>query len=130
MQATGVYHVWFATKHRSWLLGGDVDIAVRKFIRELALERRIQLLECETAVDHVHLLVRISEGQSLPRVTNLLKGGSSYRLHRTFPQQKLDSRSDHLWQRGYNFAVVEPGSLTTRRRYVRSQKERLDKFER
>ena len=130
MQAASVYHVWFATKCRSWLLQDDVDSAVRRFIRDLAQEKRIQLLECETAVDHVHLLLRFGEGQTLPRVMNLLKGGSSYRLHRTFPELKLDSGLEHFWQRGYSFAVVDPGSLAARRRYIKSQMERLDKFER
>ena len=129
MQATNVYHVWFATKRRSWLLQGDVDSAVRRFIRDVAQEKHIQLLECESAIDHVHVLLRLSEGQRLPGVMNLLKGGSSYRLHRAYPELKLDSGSEHFWQRGYCFAVVEPGSLTARRRYIRSQKERLDKFE-
>jgi len=79
---------------------------------------------------HMHLLLRLGEGQRLPEVMNLLKGGSSYRLHRSFPELKLDSGSEHFWQRGYDFAVIEPGSLAARRRYVRTQKERLDKFER
>ena len=130
MQATTIYHVWFATKRRAWLLQDEIDQATKRFIHEIAQERRVQLLECESAVDHIHLLLRLGEGQSLPKVMNLLKGGSSYRLHRTFPELKLDSGLEHFWQRGYDFAAVEPGSLTARRRYVRSQKERLDKFER
>ena len=129
MQATNVYHVWFATKRRNWLLQGDIESAAIGFIRDVARERRIQLLECESAVDHVHLLIRLGEGQRLPKVTNLLKGGSSYRLHRACPELKLDSGSDHLWQRGYGFMAVGPGSLASRRRYIRSQMERLEKFE-
>jgi len=129
MQATNVYHVWFATKRRSWLLQGDVDSAVRRFIRDVAQEKHIQLLECESAIDHVHLLFRLGEGQRLPKVMSLLKGGSSYRLHRAYPELKLDSGSEHLWQRGYCFRAVELGSLASRRRYIRSQMERLEKFE-
>ena len=129
MPATSIYHVWFATKSRAWLLQGDIDAAAKAFIRQVAQQKRIQLLECESAVDHVHLLLRLGESQRLPEVMNLLKGGSSYRLHRSFPELKVDSGSEHFWQRGYSFAVVEPGSLTARRSYVRSQKERLDKFE-
>jgi len=130
MEARNVYHVWFATKRRSWLPQGDIDGAARKFIHEIAQEKHLELLECESAVDHMHLLLRLGEGQRLPQVMNFLKGGSSYRLHRSFPELKLDSRSDHFWQRGYDFTVIEPGSLAARRSYVRSQKERLDKFER
>ena len=114
MEARNVYHVWFATKRRSWLLQGDIDGAARTFIREIAQEKHLELLECESAVDHMHLLLRLGEGQRLPQVMNFLKGGSSYRLHRSFPELKLDSGSEHFWQRGYNFAVVDPGSLTAR----------------
>jgi putative transposase len=130
MPAISTYHVWFATKRRAWLLQADIDQTMKHSIREIAEQKRIQLLECESAVDHVHLLLRLGQRQRLPEVMNLLKGGSSYRLHRAFPELKLDSGSEHFWHRGYNFTVVEPGSLTARRRYIRSQKERLDKFER
>jgi REP element-mobilizing transposase RayT len=130
MQARTIYHVWFATKHRKWLLQGDIDSAARRFIRDIAREKHIDLLECASAVDHVHLLLRLKEDQKLTEVMNLLRGGSSYRLHRACPELKLDSGADHFWQRGYSFAVVEPGSLTARRRYVRTQTDRLDKFER
>ena len=130
MQTTAIYHVWFSTKRRAWLLQDDIDQAMTQFIREIAQEKHIHLFECESAVDDVHLLLRLGEGQRLPEVMNLLKGASSYRLHRLFPELKLDCGSAHFWQRGYDFALVEPGSLTARRRYVRSQMERLEKFER
>ena len=123
------YHVWFATKRRAWLLQEDVGQAAKEDLRQVAREKGISLLECETAVDHVHLLLRLGENESLPKVMNLLKGVSSYRLHSMFPELKLDSGLDRFWQRGYDFRIVAPGSLATRRRYVRTQKERLDSFE-
>ena len=130
MEATTTYHVWFATKHRSLLLQGDIERAVKDSIREVAQEAHVQLLECESAVDHVHLLLRLEENQRLPRIMNLLKGCSSYRLHQAFPELKLDTGAQHFWQRGYGFRTVEPGSLAARQRYVKTQQERLDKFER
>jgi len=78
----------------------------------------------------VHLLLRLPENQSIPKALNLLKGISSRKLHEAFPELKLDSGSNHFWQRGYAFKVVEPGSLESRLRYVRTQKERLEKFDR
>jgi len=129
MDDTTIYHVWFATKHRAWLLQGDIERAVKGFIREIAQEKHVQILECESAVNHVHILLRLDENQRLPDIMNQLKGRSSYRLHKTYPELKLDSQSEHFWQRGYGFSVVEPGSLTTRRHYVKTQKERIDKFE-
>ncbi len=124
------YHVWFATKRRKWLLQSDIDHTAKDLIREVASEKGISLIECETAIDHVHLLLRLQPHQTLSKVMNLIKGISSRKLHLAYPDLKLDTHSHHLWQRGYNFTIVEPGSLTTRRQYVRTQKERLEKFER
>jgi len=129
MKAATIYHVWFATKQRAWLLQGDIERAVKDSIREVAQDRHIQLLECESAVDHVHMLLRLEESQRLPRIMNLLKGCSSYRLHRAFPELKLDTGAQHFWQRGYGFRTVEPGSLAARRRYIKTQQDRLGKFE-
>jgi putative transposase len=130
LEPTVIHHIWFATKRRKWLLQGDVDEAAKGLLREAACRHGIDLLDCETGPDHVHLLLRIPRSQSLPKVMNLLKGASARRLHQMFPETKLDSGSDHFWQRGYASAVVSPASLATRRRYVQTQKERLEKYER
>jgi len=122
------YHVWFATKRRAWLLQEDVGQAAKEILRQVAREKGFNLLECETAVDHVHLLLRLADGESLSKAMNLLKGTSSYRLHAQFPDLKLDSGLNRFWQRGYAFRIVARGSLTARRRYVRTQQERLDSF--
>jgi putative transposase len=129
MKISTTYHVWFATKRRAWLLQGDIERSVKSFIREVAQERNVQILECESAVNHVHILLRLDESQRLPDIMNQLKGRSSYRLHKAYPELKLDSGSEHFWQRGYGFREVKAGSLTTRRHYVKTQKERLAKFE-
>ena len=92
MEST-TYHVWFATKRRKWLLQGDVDLTVKKTIKETAREKGITVVECETAVDHVHLLLRLHSDQTLPKTMNLLKGVSSRKLHLAFPDLKLDSGS-------------------------------------
>ena len=109
------YHVWFATKRRKWLLQSDIDQTAKDLIREVASEKGISLRECETAIDHVHLLLRLHPHQTLSKAMNLIKGISSRKLHLAFPELKRDSHSHHLCQRGYNFTIVEPGSLTTRR---------------
>ena len=129
MEST-TYHVWFATKRRKWLLQGEIDDDTKDFIRQVAREKQISLIECETAVDHVHLLLHLRPNQTLPAVMNLLKGISSRKLHEAFPELKLDSSSHHFWQRGYAFKVVEGGSLESRLQYVKTQKERLEKFDR
>ena len=125
-----IYHVWFATKRRKRLLQGDVDDAAEMLIREAARKHSVDLLECKTGIDHVHLLLRVPPDLSLPKVMNLLKGASARRLHQMLAELKLDSGSHHFWQRGYNCTPVNAASLETRRHYVQTQKKRLEKFDR
>ena len=123
-----IYHVWFATKGRKHLLSGDVGEAAKEAIRTVAIEKGIDLLECEVMVEHVHLLVRPGR-MGLPWTMKLLKGCSSYEVFRQFPELKLDAEADALWQRGYGAKLVPGEALEIVRRYVRTQDERLAKYE-
>jgi putative transposase len=124
-----ICHVWFSTKRRAWVLQGDVERTATSAIWEAAARWRIQLLECGTAVNHMHLLLRLDGKESLPKAINLLKGASSRSIHRSYPELELDTGLNHFWQRGYGFTAVEPESLAARRQYMQTQRERLDKFE-
>ncbi len=95
-----LYHVWFATKNRQWLLLGDVETAAKECIRQVAIEKGIRLLECETMVDHVHLLLEAAPTE-LSETIRLLKGGSAYKVFRQFPELKLDAKTNSFWQVRY-----------------------------
>jgi putative transposase len=87
-----LYHVWFATKTRKWLLKGDVGEAVKELMWTVAKEKNIGLLECEIIIDHVHLLIWAEDGTRLSTAMNLLKGVTSRKIFQTFPELKPDAR--------------------------------------
>ena len=124
------FHVWFATKSRKWLLQGDVREAAKREFSTIALNKRIKLLECEAVVDHVHLLLEVSDRGRLPRIMNDLKGISARHLFEEFPELKLDAETNHFWQQRYGSKLVAPGALDAIKRYIRSQWDRLESFER
>jgi putative transposase len=124
------YHVWFATRRRKWLLQGDVEERVKTLLRELAAQHQIELLALETVVDHVHLLIRLQQGQSLSSCLHLLKGGSARRVFQEFPDVKLDAHTEHFWQKRFESKRVPPTALETVRRYIETQKERPEKYDR
>ena len=125
-----VFHVWFATKRRKWLLLGDVQEAARREFQAIAVEKSIKLLASEAIVDHVHLLFELSDRGKLPRAMNDLKGVSARRLFETFPELKLDAHTNHFWQEGYGFKLVAPAALAATKRYISTQWDRLDNYER
>ena len=124
------WHVWFATKNRKWLLQGDVEKDMKQAIADVARRHGITLLEHETVVDHVHLLLELERERSLSRVMHLLKGRSSRKVFQRFPELKLDAGVNHFWQRRYGAKSVEPSALATTARYIRTQKERMEHFDR
>jgi putative transposase len=124
-----LYHVWFATKERKWLLEGDLDDVVKELVVEVAREKGIELLECETAMDHMHLLVRAADRSALSRAMNNIKGLSAYRLFKMMPELKLDIGMNNFWQHRYGSKVVPEGGRQAVATYVRTQKDRLEKYE-
>ena len=124
------YHVWFKTKQRKWLLLGEVGEAVKQTISDVAGRHDIRLLECETMVDHVHLLVEAADDTELSRAMHLLKGASARHLMESIPDIALDAHVGHFWQKRYGARPVDPWAVAAVRHYIRTQKKRPEKYER
>jgi len=124
------YHVWFKTKQREWLLQGEVEEAVKQALHDVATQHNIRLLECETMVDHVHLLLETRDSIELSRALHLLKGASARCLLNSFPEIRVDAGIDHFWQKRYGARPVAAAALESVRHYIQTQKERPEKYER
>jgi len=125
-----LFHIWFSTKHRKWLLEGDVGDMAEQALKDVAVSDGIRLLECTCLIDHVHLLVDAESPKVLPAVMKALKGKSAHRVFQQAPELKLDAMTNHLWQRGYAWKIVPAGAEATVRRYIRTQLDRLEKYQR
>jgi len=125
-----LYHVWFSTKGRKWLLEGDVGEASKELMVTVAKEKNIDLVECEMMVDHAHLLLAVDDREHLSKAMNLLKGTTSRRLFQRYPDLRLDAGLNSFWQHRYAAkAVLEPAAASVGN-YIRTQWDRLDKYAR
>ena len=125
-----LHHVWFSTKRRKWLLQGEVLDAAREQFKEIADREGIKLIEYEAIVDHVHMLLDVDDKAELSRAMNYLKGASARALFLEFPMLKLDAHTNSFWQNGYRSNVVPPEAAEDVRHYIRTQWDRLEKYER
>ncbi|MBI4298140.1 MAG: IS200/IS605 family transposase [Chloroflexi bacterium] len=107
-----------------------MEAYIKQTIGEIGNDKGIRLLDYEAVIDHVHLLIEIGADENLSAVVKLLKGTSSRRVFQKFAELKLDARTSNFWQRRYGSKIVEPNSLSTVSKYIRTQKERLEKYER
>jgi REP-associated tyrosine transposase len=125
------FHVWFATKRRKRMLQeGDVLDAMRELILSIAAENSIALLEFEAVIDHVHLLLELKDKSELPRAMMMLKGVSSRRIFERYPQIRLDAQTTSFWQAGYGSKIIPPSSVPALQRYIKTQWDKLEGFER
>ena len=124
------YHVWFATKNRKWLLDGDVAERAKGVMLEVATSREIKVLELESMVDHVHVLLEAPTSADLSWSLKLMKGRSAYEVFRAFPELRIDAGVNSLWQRSFDSRVVPAEQVNSVRRYIQTQDQRLEKYER
>jgi putative transposase len=125
-----LYHVWFAAKRRKWLLQGDIGRAAKELMLQVAADKGINLIECQSMVDHFHLLIEVADRSDLSRALNLLKGTVSRRLFERFPELRMDAGVNNFWQHRYGARLVDVGATGMIRRYIRTQDQRLEKYER
>jgi putative transposase len=108
---------------------GEIGEVARTLLIDAARDKGIALLECQTIVDHVHILVASESVAELSWTLKLLKGRSSFELSRRFPELKLDGRVPSIWQRGFGSRLVPSSEVESVRRYIQTQDQRLAKYE-
>ncbi|MGQ9571977.1 MAG: IS200/IS605 family transposase [Dehalococcoidia bacterium] len=115
------YHVWFSTKGRKIALVDRIGPEMKRLLQEVAISASIHLLETETTVDHVHLLIGLRPGQTLPSAMHRLKGATSRYIFLRFPELKVDLGHNSFWQKGYGFYRLDRSEVSGVRRYIRTQ---------
>ena len=71
-----------------------------------ASRHHIGLLECETMVDHVHLLLEAADDTELSKAMHLIKGVSARYLLESIPDIRMDAGINHFWQKRNGAKVV------------------------
>jgi len=86
----------------------DIDATVRSSFLEVSGRTGVEIVEMQTAFDHVHLLLYTRPGQALPRIMHDLKGTSARLVFERYPELRLDMGSNSFWQKSYGARRVAP----------------------
>jgi len=105
------------------VLLGKIAIRLKKLLYEAASVNRWHVHELSIQRDHVHLLIQIEPEMSVARAVQLLKGGTSFKLRKEFPELEEFLWGDSLWADGYFAESVGTTQEETVRRYIREQRE-------
>ena len=98
-------------------------LAARKAIEEVGKRHGIHFVELGVMPDHVHAIVSCNPSMSQSKALNLLKGGSSYKLFKEYPNLRLRYPKGHFWSRGKAGRTVGDVDKETVIDYVKRQAE-------
>ena len=114
-------HLVFVPKYRRRVLRGKIVKTLQRLFYESSQMNGWWIHELNVQEDHVHMLIQIKPSQSISKVVQRLKGGSSIVLRREYPELEEFLWGDSFWGDGYfaeSVGVMEEGVI---RQYIRNQ---------
>lgn len=104
------YLVW-STKYRFKVLTGRVRLRVRDICRQVCRENDVEILRGVLSSDHVHMFVSVPPKLAISDLVRRMKGRSSHKVQREFPELRRRYWGSRFWGRGYfsttNGAITE-----------------------
>ena len=114
------YHIVWCPKYRFRVLGGEIGRSLREIIRQLCEWKKIEILEGNIQVDHIHLVLEIPPKYSVSEAVGFIKGKSAIKIFDYHHELKKRSWGRHFWSKGYCVSTVGLDEEQIRR-YVRHQ---------
>ena len=114
------YHLVFAPKFRRKAIYGELRADIGKILRKLCEEKKVEIIEAEACIDHVHMLVSMPPHLSVSQFMGFLKGKSTLMIFDRHANLKYKYGSRHFWCRGYYVDTVGKyeGAI---KEYIRNQ---------
>ena len=116
------YHIVVSTKYRRKILKAGVGDYLKKLVHQVnRIHPDIEVLEVNTDVDHMHLLMSIPPKYSVSEVVNMVKANRGRKVREKFPHlDKVYWGVTGIWSTGYFVSTVGIHESTVRN-YVQMQ---------
>ena len=116
------YHIVFAPKYRRKVFYGEKRLEIGAILRSLCEWKKVNILEAEVCIDHVHMLVEIPPKISVSGFMGYLKGKSSLMIFQKYGNLKFAYRNREFWCRGF---YVDTSGKDTKaiKEYIKNQLE-------
>jgi putative transposase len=115
------FHYVACVKYRRKVIDHAVSLRLKEFNREVAEAFGIEIVEQETAKDHIHILFSGKPQIALSRFINSLKAVSARRIFREFPDLRKKLWKGHFWSPSYFLASTGQVTIEDLKRYVENQ---------
>ena len=116
------FHIVWCVKYRHKIIKGKIKEDFINIITNICKNNGYEILEINTDLDHVHLLLGLSPQDSIPIVMKTLKGVSARLLnqkHREILSKKL--WGGHIWSPSYYIATTSDNVMENIKNYIKNQ---------
>ena len=120
------YHIVFCPKYRLHIFRGEIKDYTEYVLRKLLDQKdRIEVLEINVCVDHIHMVLSIPPKYSISGLLGYLKGKMAVKMLHKYEVLSARYWGRHIWSRGYCVSTIGLNEEQIRK-YVKYQ-ERKDK---
>ena len=120
------YHIVWCVKYRHKIITPIIERSLIRILQKIADDNNFSIIEVNTDLDHIHLLIDCSPQHYIPDIIKALKGVSARLLMKeygTVLKQKL--WGEHLWNPSYFVATVSENTEEQIRKYIQNQKQKV-----
>ena len=117
------YHFVWIPKYRKRVLRGKIAVRLKSLLYEAAEINNWWIEELNIQFDHIHLLIQVCPKESISKVIQKLKGGTSRVIRLEFPELKEFLWGDSFWADGYFAETVGIQDDAVIKRYIKEQRK-------
>ena len=119
------YHIVWCVKYRHKIITPTIEKSLIEILQKIANDNNFSIIEVNTDLDHVHLLLDCSPQHYIPNIIKALKGVSARLLMKEFGDElKKKLWGGHLWNPSYFVATVSENTEEQIRKYIKNQKQK------
>ncbi len=95
------YHIVWVTKYRYKVLTKEMRLRIREITRQVSDYLGVRIIKGVLSSDHIHMFVEIPPKVSVSEYMRRVKGCTSYKIQREFPELRQRYWGRRFWARGY-----------------------------
>lgn len=119
------YHVVWCVKYRHKILYPKIETKLIEVLNKIAEDNGFTIIEVNTNLDHIHLLIECTPQHYIPNILKALKGVSARLLMLEFGEELRNKLwGGHLWNPSYFVATVSENTEQQIKDYIKSQKQK------
>lgn len=119
------YHIVWCVKYRRKIITHEIEKTLIDIINKIANDNGFKILEINTDLDHVHMLIDCTPQHYIPDMLKALKGASARLLMAKYGDGlKSLLWGGHLWNPSYFVATVSENTEEQIIKYIKNQKQK------